>query len=228
MGLVGLYPARLNLALLQALAAGAGALLALFGPAFGLFNGLAAGMLLYGALLAVTAIEQLAHLGPNHFVYESRRAVAHLGLRRHRSRLVRGVAYAAGAAALAFAGLGLVLEYAPLAPPAPGQSFLDAPVFFLAALGLGAPVPLLWMRRRIPYGEALLTAQLLIAVVTIYAWGIGLHVVATGFSNYTGDAIAASISGPAGPWFAAPLLLLEWAFRRWFIRQAEREAAEED
>lgn len=224
---LNMMPIRQNLALLNAITCGACALAALFGPTLGWLSGPPAAAFLYGALLALTAVEQLGFIGPNRNIFEARLAAQRTTPGRHDSTLVRAVAYAAGAAGLAF-----LLVAALLFALTRGGELLrgadDWLVFLAAGLVLLLPAPLLLLRARAPYGQALIVAQFLIAILVVYAWGLGAALLAGGTIDYTRGVFAAAIANSPQPYFALPLLLLEIAFRTWFTRAAEREAAEAD
>lgn len=224
---VNMLPLRFNFALLNALLCGGGSLLALFGPTLGWLGGPPAAAFLFGALLALTAVEHLGFVGPNRNVFEARLAIVRADSGRHTSLLVRGVAYAAGAAGLAFLALAGVLFGITRGEPA-ALGAEDWLVFLAAGLVLLLPAPLLLFRARAPYAQALIVAQFLIAVLCVYAWGLGAALLGGGSVDYTRGVFAAATVNPSQPYFALPLLLLEVAFRAWFVRAAEREAAEAD
>lgn len=222
-GALGLAPLSRNLSGILAAICGALALASLFGPSIGAIDGSAGGPILYGVVLAMLAIEQLAHAGPNRAVFEARHVAVATG--RHASPLVRRVAYAAGAAAAAFLAVGVTLYVLPVGEPGT-QAVNDSLVFVVAAISLGAPAPLLLWRARPPYDEALLIAQLLIAVGAVYAWGLMSAALAGAPVDFARGIFAAAIANSTQPYFALPLLLLEFLFRWWFSRAAAREAAE--
>lgn len=217
-------PLRQNLSLPVALITGAAALVSLFVPALTGAQASLAVPFLYGIVLGLAALEHLALAGPNSAVLAARLAAGKGGA-RHASRLVRGVAYAAGAASLAFLGVSVVLY---LNGPINPAELPDPVIFIIAAAALGVPVPWLLTRARAPYGAALLIAQLLIAIITLYAWGLGTGLVGGVTLDYSRGVFSGALNGAQRPYFALPLLVLEVAFRAWFVRAAEREAAEAD
>lgn len=203
------------------------ALFALFGPALGLIGGPPAIPFLYGVVLALVALEHLALAGPNSVVFAARRAASGQGARRHVSLLVRRVAYAAGATAAAFAGVGAALYFFTAPVEGSVRAVTDAMVFGGAALALGVTVPWLLLRAHPPYGGALIVAQGIIAVIVVYGWGLGAGALGSAV-DYSAGVFEAAVSNSPRPYFALPLLVLEMAFRSWFVRAAEREAAEAD
>lgn len=223
---IAIVPARVNLSLGIAILSGIGALVSLFLPAYSTATEAAAISFLYGVVLGLVSLEHLANAGHNSIVLAARLA-GNDEKNRHNSMLVRRVAFAAVGAAIAFVGVGTALYFAsPGAVIAAGQ--LSDPVIFLtAAAALGVPVPWLLTRRRAPYGAALFLAQLLIAVVVLYAWGLGTGLLGGITLDYTRGVFNGTFSS-ARPYFVVPLLLLELTFRAAFVRAAAREAAEAD
>ncbi len=222
--IAGSLPLRQNTALPVSILAGIAALAALFLPAFSGAMDNTAVPFLYGVVLALISLEHLALAGPNSAVLAARLAAGQTTT-RHASLLVRRVAYAAGAAAVAFLGVGTALY---LAAPGSDVELSDPVIFVIAAAMLGVPVPWLLTRARPPYGAALLIAQLLIAIVTLYAWGLGVGLIGGVTVDFGRGVFSGALTGSARPYFALPLLVLEIAFRAWFVRAAEREAAEAD
>ena len=217
-------PPRARLAPYAVSILAASAATALFGPVAGLFSAAPAVVCLYGALLVLATLETAAGTSANRAILAAR-AAATARPGRHHSRLVRGVASGALAAAVSFAGLALFLYLQPLANIA---NSTDPLVMGLAALALAAPVPLLLLRRRPPYAEALLVAQLLIAFLVIYAWGLASAGLADTGEQFQRGVFVGVVRAGGTPYFALPLLVLELAFRYWFVRAAMREEAEED
>lgn len=221
---LSVLPVRQNLSLVVAVVMGAAAMASLFLPVFVSAPGGLAVPFLYGVVLVLAALENLALAGPNSAVLAARIA-AGAGDGRHGSLLVRRVAYAAGAAAVAFVGVGLALFFS---APRYAAELSDPVIFIIAAAALGVPVPWLLTRTRAPYGAALLVAQMLIAVMTLYAWGLGTGLIGGVAMDYSRSVFSGALSGTGRPYFALPLLFLEIVFRTWFVRAAEREAAEAD
>lgn len=218
-------PSRARLAPYAVSILAASAATALFGPVAGLFYDAPAVVCLYGALIVLATLETAAGTSANRAILAARAAATARPGGRHRSRLVRGVASGALAAAVSFAGLALFLYLQPI------PSFFastDPLVLGIAAVALATPVPLLLVRRQPPYSEALLVAQLLLAFLVIYGWGLASAGFVEEVNTYQRGIFVGVFRIGVTPYFVLPLLVLELAFRYWFVRAAMREEAEED
>jgi len=211
-----------------------GALLGVFSPL--VFNPpagwdadtFALGGMLFGTLAAFAAIEQARLIGPN-FWLRLARMTPPADSPDPGSELVRRTVYTSAAAGGAFLLYAAALVFATpggAAPPISG--FLNDAVLF-GGLGLLflALAGYLWPRRPAAYRDALLTGQLLIAVLAFYGWGFAGGIADGQPVLFTSGILSQGLLSYNKPYLILPLLALVVLYRRWFTLIAEREQEQE-
>lgn len=175
-----------------------------------------------GSLILLWAIQQFSLTSPNHqllTLHDTQRESFSPG-ERHGSRIVKTVALCAAAFAAVFACYAAGLYWS----AGREQALLaDYVIFGGLSVLMAFCAAVLFLRRYPPYLEAKITAQMLITVAVLYAWGL-----AAGFAQgepfaFSRGILAAGLLRFEQPYVWAPLIVLLLAFHRWFIGAVERE-----
>lgn len=181
-----------------------------------------------GGLVLLWSIQFFARLSINHQL--KRPLPEPLALQpgaRHASRLVRKVALAAVFFGLLFAAYAIVVHLKAAGSEPHSTLFNDVVIFGgLSALSLFSAV-VLFLRQQPPYQEAKLTAQLLIIVAVLYAWGLAAGLSLGKPFAFSEGILASGLLRFEQPHVWAPLIVLLLLFNRWFLAAADREAQEE-
>ncbi|MBI2432021.1 MAG: hypothetical protein HYV26_04040 [Candidatus Hydrogenedentes bacterium] len=179
-----------------------------------------------GSLLLLWAIQQFSLLSAHHrlrTLYDAHRASLSTG-ERHHSRLVQVVAVCAILFAVVFGCYAGGLYWAARTG---GAALGDLVIFGGLSVLMVFSGVVLFLRRYPPYLEAKITAQMLIVVAVLYAWGL-----AAGFAQgmpfaFSRGILAAGLLTFEQPYVWAPLIVLVLLFDRWFVTAVEREVHRE-